>query len=263
MHPVAQRVADLLCDRNGYVETPVNRTSFATDLDGAENPRIPRQGWSWCGTFIDWGFWRAGALAALAFRTFGTSVAAQHYIAKKAWFSQPQPGDLAFLHTSGPGHVGFVLDTGSVLSAGTVKTVEGNTSSGLFGSQSNGGQVAIRSRLNGFWAGFGRPDYDAVQNPVDLAAIQALLNQYRLMTLARGRPNDPGAVKFWQACVGASVDGDFGPETEARTVQFQQLFRLRQVSQFGIPAADPMHLLLPATGIVDSHTWACRLDYPD
>ena len=30
------------------------------------------------------------------------------------------------------------------------------------------------------------------------------------------------AVKVWQAIVGADIDGDFGPKTEAATIAFQK-----------------------------------------
>jgi len=255
MHPVAQDIADLLADHDGYFETPKNLTMFAKELDSVEAPKIPRQGSPWCGTFVDWGFYKADALGALVFRTFGTSVAAQRYIAENRWFSKPQPGDLAFLKTSGPGHVGFVLE---LTSDGRPRTIEGNTSS-VGGDDRNGGEVAIKTHGVGYWAGFGRPNYDSVQQSSgDLAAIGRLVTGFRRETLRFGMADL--AVTFWQRLLNVADTGTFDSATVAATKAFQQSFRTRQQTEFSVPADSVF--LLPVTGVVDNHTWAAKLDYP-
>jgi hypothetical protein len=177
VHPVASAVQSVLEPEAGYVETPVNVTKYSTDLDAYENlsgTRIPRQGSPWCGTFIDWGFWKAQAQAALLYRNFGTSAAARKYIAAGRFHTTSQPGDLAFKAITGAGHIGFVISaedyrrlTGKPQALGYVATIEGNTASGNTGSQTNGGQVAIRQRPISFWTaegGFGSPDYAKVSD---------------------------------------------------------------------------------------------------
>jgi hypothetical protein len=269
MHPVAQRVADRAVDQVGYVEKPVNRTKFSQELDAVEHPRIPRDGSPWCGSGIDWCVFKENALPALIFRCFGTSVCAQHHIAAKAWSAKDAaPGKLAFKALSGPGHIGFILDADTIFGIRKVRTVEFNTTSGIFGSQTNGGMVAIRTRLGSWWAGFGQPNWDLVENAsVDLHGIAALVAAFRQQTLWAGTMTAPAstgpAVSFWQRSIGVPDTGRFDSATAEQTKVFQYLFRQRQKVMFGIPDNDPMGLLLPVTGVVDSHTWACRLDFPD
>jgi hypothetical protein len=270
MHPMAERIAAVLSAENGYVETGENHTKFSDDLDAAEaklGSRIPRQGSRWCGTFIDWGFWKTDALSALVFRNFTTAIAAREYKRVGRWtFVDPEPGELAFKTLDGPGHIGFVLEVkrGAGGSIAEVVTIEGNTSGGSHGSQTNGGQVAIRKRSMSDWAGFGRPKYElfdggdhfsASAATTDLFGIAALVAQWRNMTLAR-KSHGP-AVGFWQRLVGVDDDEDFGKDTEEATSAFQKVFRADQQSR-GL--VEPF--LLEITGIVDAHTWAARLDVP-
>lgn len=82
-----------------------------------------------------------------------------------SWHAEGKPGDLA-LFDSGPGgdiavHVGIVEKR---MGAGSYQTIEGNTSSGDGGSQSNGGGVFRRQRSTsgGFHIiGFARPPWPA------------------------------------------------------------------------------------------------------
>jgi hypothetical protein len=82
------------------------------------------------------------------------------------WTPTAQRGDLALYGTGIAGHVGLVTDLGA--SWRDRETVEGNTSNGPGGSQSNGGIVAIRHReqdgsLQGFPVrGYARPPWKAV-----------------------------------------------------------------------------------------------------
>jgi hypothetical protein len=76
-----------------------------------------------------------------------------------------RPGDLALYGTSIASHVGIVEETADGVDT---STIEGNTSTGPGGSQSNGGIVARRHRhtdgsLNGFpIRGYARPPWDGV-----------------------------------------------------------------------------------------------------
>lgn len=73
-------------------------------------------------------------------------------------FAERAPGDLVIFQfdTGAVDHVGMYLGTNP---DGTLKTVEGNTSSGVTGSQDNGGCVAVRSRSRNLVAAIVRPRY--------------------------------------------------------------------------------------------------------
>jgi hypothetical protein len=70
--------------------------------------------------------------------------------------AQRQPGD--FVYFKWPGVSNDVADHVGV-DVGNGATVEGNTSSGSSGSQNNGGQVALRTRGNGYVVAVVRPTY--------------------------------------------------------------------------------------------------------
>jgi hypothetical protein len=81
-----------------------------------------------------------------------------------SWHTVPQVGDLVLYGSPVAEHVGVVAEAEPV-QWGDRETVEGNTSNGPGGSQSNGGIVAIRHRhtdgtLNGFpIRGYARPPW--------------------------------------------------------------------------------------------------------
>lgn len=132
----------------GYTESPANSnmTKFAAEAGHAN-------GEPWCATFV----------CALARRCGGTlgdeSAYTPSLYESMDHTSDPQPGDLAFfdfpdsLHRIQ--HVGLVV----AVTPDTVTCIEGNTSAGNSGSQSNGGGVFERTRSRNVAVGFGRPNY--------------------------------------------------------------------------------------------------------
>lgn len=169
-----ERVAARLLAEVGTRETPVNITPYAAALDAVEHPRMGRQGSPWCGTFIDWGCRMEGV--GLAISNFWTPGAATWYHDHNQWSHlAPRRGDFAFLNRTGDhGHVGFVLD----VQGATVKTVEGNTTTSAAGSQANGGEVAVKTRMVPWWAGgFGQPDYGLVVPSLVPPAVPAQVEE--------------------------------------------------------------------------------------
>lgn len=137
----------------GYIEQPTNRTKFAAEAGHAN-------GAAWCQTFC----------VAMAKRThleLPAGVAETAYTPsavtawKKAsrWFTDPKPGDWVYFQFDQDPQVDHVGIVAKVNPDGSIQTVEGNTSAGDHGSQSNGGQVAARHRARRLCAGFGRPIY--------------------------------------------------------------------------------------------------------
>jgi hypothetical protein len=167
---------------------------------------------AWCDAFVDWCFQKAYGVSNAKGLIGGnfddyTPNSAQLYKNKKAWYSTPKVGDQIFFKNSKRiYHTGLVYKVDSK----RVYTIEGNTS-GASGIIANGGGVCKKSYLltNSSIAGYGRPKYDIETEEV-----------YDMPTIKRGSKGK--AVKIWQIIVGAEPDGDFGKDTEAKTIAFQK-----------------------------------------
>lgn len=103
-------------------------------------------GVAYCDIFVTWVFWKAGCLDILPGRqSYNVNYRASHggHVSK----SQAKPGDvLVFdwdMSTKRANHVGILEKR---LSSGNFQTIEGNTTTGTRGNQSNGGRVARRVR---------------------------------------------------------------------------------------------------------------------
>lgn len=116
---------------------------------------------AWCAEFQWWCFQQAGASALIPKTAYTPTFA--------SWFQQqgragktPQVGALVFYDWPGDGvdriqHVGIVE---RVINSSTIQTIEGNTTSGSGGNQSDGGFVARRTRSTSAVVVFGYPAYD-------------------------------------------------------------------------------------------------------
>lgn len=142
----------------GYTESPPgsNRTKFAAMANHVN-------GRAWCATF-------AVAMARsvgmhLPSESASTIQMAAGFKAARRWHTSPMIGDLAFFHFPGESapinHVGIV----EKISTGFVTCIEGNTSPGWGGSQSNGGGVYRRTRPYSLVVGFGWPEYKEAPMP--------------------------------------------------------------------------------------------------
>ena len=146
----------------GYVETggaggnSGNITKYWAELD----PGF--QGQPWCAAFVSWVFIHARFPLPPMGQAFGftwTPSAHDHYAGIGRFFPDPLPGDI-FIWAN-QAHTGIV--TSGVDGAGNFQTVEGNTSPGVSGSQTNGGGVYAKSRHVSQVIGFCRPDYSAAE----------------------------------------------------------------------------------------------------
>lgn len=140
-----------------------NYTKYARDL----YPSL--QGQPWCDMFVDWCFVQAfGQVNARKLIGGGfsayTPTSAQYYKDKGWWRTIPQPGDQVFFKNDiRICHTGIVTNVAN----GRVYTVEGNTS-GASGVIANGGGVFEKSYDLTYTriAGYGRPDWCLVEDPV-------------------------------------------------------------------------------------------------
>nr|DAX24293.1 MAG TPA: CHAP domain protein [Caudoviricetes sp.] len=144
-----------------------------------------------------------------------------------------RPGDVVIYNWDGGGtdHVGFVEKN---LGGGTLQTIEGNTSSGDYGSQSAGNGVWRRVRNHSI-AYVIRPAYSdseeasAPSGPADIRALQRAVRanpdnvagpntRSRCYALAAasnwGGNTFPFGVAFTQSVVGTEQDGIWGPASE-------------------------------------------------
>lgn len=134
----------------GYAETPDNITKYGAAMGV--------QGQPWCGSYLNWCAKQAGVLIP---SVVSTIAGAKKFKANKKWFTSPKVGDLVFFDFIDDKKV-VIQHTGLVIKVGefSIVTIEGNTSEK--GSQSNGGQVCMKTRKIGphsFVVGYGRPDY--------------------------------------------------------------------------------------------------------
>lgn len=124
----------------------------------------------WCGYFVDWVAKQIGVkIPSCVYTPAGVAGFQGKGLWVNAATAKPKPGFIPFFDFPGgekTDHVGIVVsDNGD----GTVTTVEGNTTAdGKKGSQSNGGEVAIKVRayrkdnkrkLPVYITGFGTPKF--------------------------------------------------------------------------------------------------------
>ena len=132
-------------------------TKYARETQPVFWPRdtwLLANGISYCDIFVTWVFWKA---LGKAFVTGGGLPAGASYNTDyraskggRVPKSQARPGDVLVFDwnwaTAATNHVGILE---KVLPSGNYQTIEGNTSTGSSGSQSNGGRVARRTRRPG------------------------------------------------------------------------------------------------------------------
>jgi hypothetical protein len=150
----ARQVLDLAEAQVGTVESRGGGTPYHRDYGIA--PDQP-----WCAVFL-WDMFReAGAADLIGPKTAYTPTLANYFREHGQWSSTPTVGALVFYDWPSDGrnriqHVGIV----EAIGPNTIQTIEANTSSGVAGSQANGGGVWRRTRpRNGSIVGYGLPSY--------------------------------------------------------------------------------------------------------
>lgn len=191
----------------------------------------------WCMLFVSMCLDECGQIDAIGGFSFNTDYTVnqvrQHPDAYFVSVYDARPGDVVIYNWDGGGtdHVGFVEKN---LGGGTLQTIEGNTSSGDYGSQSAGNGVWRRVRSHSI-AYVIRPAYSdseepsAPSGPVDIRALQRAVRanpdnvagpntRSRCYALAAasnwGGNTFPFGVAFTQSVVGTKEDGFWGPASE-------------------------------------------------
>lgn len=178
-------------------------------------------GVAWCSIFVWWCFMQVGInLKNQITGSYASAELAMEGWQKHGWkvYKQPKLMDVVFFHFPGekPGadHTGFVVAADS----GGVHTIEGNTSSGSGGSQSNGGGCYARYRPYSTVIGYGRYPFPGAK-PVAVPRVQPVGPGKAYPTLKEG---DSGpAVARLQTLLHIPADGKFGPNTTKHVKQAQ------------------------------------------
>ena len=158
----ANEFIDACAAEVGYVESPINRTKFS----GIAGHRDAQP---WCHTFLvaiarQCGVDIPEAVDDTAYTPYGVT----GWKRAGRFFHYPKPGDWCYIDFPGDSvrrvqHVGVVVSVNPANK--TITTIEGNTSPGNTGSQSNGGGVYRRTRSMKIVKGYGRPWYRLEYNP--------------------------------------------------------------------------------------------------
>lgn len=202
----------------GYAEKPGNVVKYWPAIG---LPQYNRLNAAWCGGFTYWVMTRAGIdLSWTTPKRFGYTVTGLAD-GRKAGLavSSPTAGDLVFFNfPGGPSvdHVGIVTGVDGAY----LLTVEGNTSPGTAGSQSNGGGVYARRRHISLAAGFVRPKYQVRTSPAPANVTPAKPAVKVVVKAPKGTGRlvvdgqmGPGTIRALQKAPRVPVDGVLGAMT--------------------------------------------------
>jgi len=140
----------------GTNETPVNKNKYGKWYGLNGQP--------WCAMFVSWCFNQAGLSKSVAAQTpkgFASCDAGLKWFVKKnkiVTVGQAKPGDIVFFQFDDDpiaDHVGIVVGNNPITK--NLTCIEGNTSSGNAGSQSNGDGVYKRKRSYSLVMAIARP----------------------------------------------------------------------------------------------------------
>lgn len=155
----SKQIIDFALSQVGYKEQPVNKTTYAAEIDKnwPNFYNTKKQGAAWCDIFVDFCFLKIfGYSEALRMLCqpekstgAGCKFSRQFYEKAGRLFKDPEPGDQIFFGAiANSNHTGIVTD----VKDGRVYTVEGNS-----GDAVKAHSYALNnSKINGY----GRPRYD-------------------------------------------------------------------------------------------------------
>ena len=209
-----------------------NYTKYARDLDALGVYDGKKNGYPWCDVFVDWCLIQTFGLEPALRMTgqklggygAGCTMSMNYYRAMGRFFrSAPRPGDQIFFSQDG-GRTSYHTGLVERVQGGRVYTIEGNTSSAA-GVVENGGAVRDKSYSLTYAriAGYGRPNYDLIQEDEDMN-IDKLLEEmtdeqaYRLLVKAQAHaatlPDPEWSVKegHWARATAAGVVNGAAPE---------------------------------------------------
>lgn len=163
-----EKVIEIATLELGVTENPPGSNCVKYN-DAYYGKQVSGSAYPWCATFLWWVFQEAQERMAFfgGGRTASCGTLLRWYREQGLTVpvAQTQPGDIVILNFSGTKdtqHCGYVIER----AGNTIKTVEGNTSPGEEGSQSNGGCVAKKTRFPYQIVDVCRPQYKE-EEPAD------------------------------------------------------------------------------------------------
>jgi len=150
-----KQVLDIACQELGVKESPPgsNAVKYNDWFYGRSVMDNADYHYPWCMAFVQWCFDRAGARLPYITASCDGLLSWYYRNRSKSVYKTPLPGDIIIYNF---GHTGIVEAVGD----GTITAIEGNTSPGTTGSQSNGGMVCRRTRSASLAKAYIRPDYE-------------------------------------------------------------------------------------------------------
>ena len=248
-------VADILriaASQNGYTESGSNLTKYWLVLDSA------LQGNPWCAAYVSWVFGKAGCPLPNMGKDYGYSYvpAAMAYAkANGLWDASGKysPGDI-ICYGKGS-HTGIVVtDDGNRMSV-----YEGNTSPDDNGSQTNGGQVALKHRTHGAWVDgviktakwLAETQKDVETHPIPTT----LPTTPKSTTHPKPAPPKPSAIPVVKRPPQIAVDGIFGVGTKKRFQQWAGVYPDGKLGKVSWMAIQRKVRGLTVDGFAGEKTW--------
>lgn len=193
----------------------------------------------WCAMFVTWVFSQVGGVDLIYGKFAYCPNGRDRFASHSRLTHTPKAGDLVFYNWSGgslPEHVGIVE---AVLPDGRIQTIEGNTSSGIYGSQSNGGGVWRRIRSTSSVVGYGVPEYATAAivapptNTTVASDLAALKKEAKTKTGLDIHKADKvivigTSIRALQRLLKITVDGQAGAKTKAALGAFQKAHHLTE-----------------------------------
>ena len=192
----------------GICENPPgsNNVRYNTWFYGREVRDTPDTKYPWCMVFVQWCFDQAER--RLPYTTASCSALLNWYRKNRpeCIVTVPRPGDIIIYNF---GHTGIVESAGG----STITAIEGNTSAGEAGSQSNGGGVFRRKRSKTLVTAYIRA-FDEEEDDMDINAMISQMTDeqaYRLLQKAKdhaAKLTEPAWSKkegYWQKLVDGKV----------------------------------------------------------
>ena len=229
----AQQVLATAAGELGYTrwDDPEEGSKYGRWYAQDHGPYFGASGVPFCAMFASWVLAQWGiAPPGGAFAYVPAGISAARARGRLVDFDDAEPGDLICFDWDGDGvadHIGFVIQ---YRGRGVYDTIEGNTSSGWGGSQSNGGGVYQRVRDVEDVCAIIRPDYSGAAAPAP--------------TEPEAKPYTGGKAVDGQAEL--IVDGGFGPATIARFQQVMGTAIDGELDEDGSPAVEKFQQFLNA-----------------